>query len=51
MDIYKNNAAQSSLLGLCKCMLVTVYGDTPPSACILMFWLTQDLLGTNYRKE
>ncbi len=29
----------------------TVYGDTPPSACILMFWLTQDLLGTSYCKE
>ncbi len=49
--MYKSNAAQSALLGLCICVLMTVYGDTPPSACILMFWLTQDLLGTSYRKE
>ncbi len=51
MDIYKSNAAQSSFLGLCMCVLVTVYGDTAPSACILVFWLTQDLLRTSYRKE
>ncbi len=34
-----------------KCVVVTVYGDTPLSACILMFWLTQDLPWTSYRKE
>ncbi len=27
-------------------MVVTVYRDTPNSAQVLMFWLTQDLLGT-----
>ncbi len=32
-------------------VLVTVYGDTQPSACILMFWLTQDLHGTSYHIE
>ncbi len=51
MDIYKSNAAHSSLLGLSICVVMTVYGDTPRSACILMFWLTQDLLGTSYYKE
>ncbi len=39
-NICKSDAAQSSLLSLCLCVLVTVYGDTPPSACILTFWLT-----------
>ncbi len=44
-DVYKSNAAQSSLLGLYKCLVVTVYGDTRPSACILMFWLFLDISG------
>ncbi len=33
------------------CVLVTVCGDLLPSACILMFWLSQDLLGMSYHKE
>ncbi len=37
-----SNAAQSSLLVLYKCVVVTVYGDTPPSACILMFCLSRE---------
>ncbi len=44
--MYKSNAAQSSPLGLYVCVLVTVYRHTPPSASILMFWPTWDLLGT-----
>ncbi len=36
--IYKSNAAKSSLLSLCICAVVTVYGDTAPSVCILRFW-------------
>ncbi len=35
--MYKSNAAQSSLLGLCVCVLVTVCRHTPASACILIF--------------
>ncbi len=40
MDFYKSNAAQL-LLGLYKCAVVTV----PPSACVLMLWLTWDAFG------
>ncbi len=36
MNFYKSNAAQSSLQGFYKCVVVTVFGDTPPSACVLM---------------
>ncbi len=45
MDLNKSNATQSSPLGLYKCVLVTVYGDTPPFACILVFWLSWDESG------
>ncbi len=46
VDLYKSCAAQT-LLGLCECVVVvTVHADTLLSACILMFWLTLDLLGT-----
>ncbi len=38
ISLYKSNAAQSSLLGLYKCVVVTVHGDTAPSACTSMFW-------------
>ncbi len=35
----------SSLLGLYKCVVTTVYRDTPPSACSLLFWLHRDVSG------
>ncbi len=27
------------------CVVVTVYGDTPPSTCILRFWFNWDVSG------
>ncbi len=41
---YRLNPVQSSILILYTCVMLTVC-RAPPSACVLMFWLSRDVSG------